>query len=228
LSKGSLEKYLEKQENDIELELTLQFLLGISRGMYHLHCEKIIHRDLASRNVLLSVSLIPKISDFGMSRYLLEGEDQGKTQTFKGPLRWMSPESINKRVYSTMSDVYSYSMTAIEIVTRKKPFPDLSPVQVITQVSRNALHPDLSSIEKVPNWLKDLIGKCASFEPGERVSFQMICKQLESFEEVKEVVKRYNYEYENYEEVPEIDFIPNKPANGPEEYETFTKEETKD
>jgi len=148
----------------------LQFLLGIGRGMYHLHCERIIHRDLACRNVFLSKSLIPKISDFAMSRYLIEGEDQGKTQSLKGPLRWMSPESISQNIYSSRSDVYSYAMTSIEIITRNKPFSDLEPIQVATLVSKNSLKkkPDLSNINIIiPDWLKELILKCCSFESNE-------------------------------------------------------------
>jgi len=186
LSNGSLENYLKNEkENNLEFNLILQFLIGIGRGMYHLHCEKIIHRDLASRNVLLPESLIPKISDFGMSRYLLEGEDEGKTQSLRGPLRWMSPESISKNIYSSKSDVYSYAMTSIEIITRNKPFPDLEPIQVATLVSKNSLKPDISNIDLIPNWIKDLILKCCSFEPNERSSFQDICKKLELNEQIQ-------------------------------------------
>ena len=64
LEGGSLCNYLEKDANPLNEENIFQLILGISRGMFHLHLENIVHRDLASRNVLLTSTLQPKISDF--------------------------------------------------------------------------------------------------------------------------------------------------------------------
>lgn len=59
--------------------------------MLHLHMEKVIHRDLAVRNILLTAHLEPKVSDFGMSRQV-SSDDASKTQSDVGPLKWMAPE----------------------------------------------------------------------------------------------------------------------------------------
>ena len=60
---GSLYEYLRK---DVEINFlqAIKIMFGIGRGMLHIHLENIIHRDLATRNVLLTASLQPKISDF--------------------------------------------------------------------------------------------------------------------------------------------------------------------
>jgi serine/threonine protein kinase len=63
MSNGSLLHFLTKNPT-MDIQLKFSIVLGISRGMVHLHSEKIIHRDLAARNVLLSSSLVPKICDF--------------------------------------------------------------------------------------------------------------------------------------------------------------------
>jgi serine/threonine protein kinase len=63
LVRGSLFNYL-KQHHDIEPALKLRIIFGIAKGMFHIHLEDIVHRDLATRNVLLSSTLEPKISDF--------------------------------------------------------------------------------------------------------------------------------------------------------------------
>jgi len=105
---GSLFNYLRNLEIKISNELQILFIVGIARGMFHLHSEKIVHRDLASRNVLLTKSLIPKISDFGMSRVNLENEDANKTSSNVGPLKWMAPECISENKYSNKSDVWAF------------------------------------------------------------------------------------------------------------------------
>jgi serine/threonine protein kinase len=53
--------------------------------MLHLTFEKIVHRDLAARNILLTIPLEPKISDFGMSRKLVE--DAHQTKSMIGPIK---------------------------------------------------------------------------------------------------------------------------------------------
>ena len=58
--------------------------------MLHLHRLGVIHRDLAARNILLTESLVPKVSDFGMSRVVLDTENANKTYANSGlPLKWM-------------------------------------------------------------------------------------------------------------------------------------------
>ena len=62
--------------------------LGMARGIAHLHACKIVHRDIAARNVLLHQD-IPKITDFGMSRLAQDEIVENTTQTKVGPIKWM-------------------------------------------------------------------------------------------------------------------------------------------
>jgi serine/threonine protein kinase len=68
---------------------------------------------LAARNILLTSSGTPKISDFGFSRSVEDGE--GTTRTMIGPLKYMSPEAIANQSYSTQSDVWSIGIVVWEI-----------------------------------------------------------------------------------------------------------------
>ena len=65
-----------------------------------------MHRDLAARNVLVGEDYIMKISDFGMARDLSHDEVYLKQTTGLLPIKWMSPESLFDRTYTSMSDVY--------------------------------------------------------------------------------------------------------------------------
>ena len=66
-----------------------------------------IHRDLATRNVLVHHNKVLKVADFGMTRDVYEDPDEVYVKTTKGkvPIRWMAPESLTLRTYSTESDV---------------------------------------------------------------------------------------------------------------------------
>jgi tRNA A-37 threonylcarbamoyl transferase component Bud32 len=97
LSRGSLYTLLHSAEK-VHDSQQMNIIRGIAAGMAHLHAQKIVHRDLAARNILLDNQLNAKISDFGLSRF--GGEDEEiKTKSDVGPIKWMSPEAIKDKVY---------------------------------------------------------------------------------------------------------------------------------
>ena len=77
----------------------------------------IVHRDLASRNVLVDDGKVLKITDFGMSRTTETNEIYVQKSKGRVPLKWMAIESIVAREFTTFSDVWSYGVTLWEITT---------------------------------------------------------------------------------------------------------------
>jgi len=92
-------------QKNLSVDDQLDIMKGIGAGMLHLSYEKIVHRDLAARNILLDRGHIPKVSDFGMSRVIIDNTNEGQTKTNVGPIKWMAPESIRTSEYSEKSDV---------------------------------------------------------------------------------------------------------------------------
>ncbi|XP_047066486.1 cysteine-rich receptor-like protein kinase 6 isoform X4 [Lolium rigidum] len=121
----SLDQILFDAEKREQLDWGKRYKIinGIARGLQYLHEDsqlKVIHRDLKASNVLLDTNMNPKISDFGLAKLFGSDQTQGVTSRVVGTYGYMAPEYALRGNYSVKSDVFSFGVMVLEIVTGKK------------------------------------------------------------------------------------------------------------
>lgn len=194
---GSLKDYLPKQR--LGVAHSLLFAQQICQGMDYLHSKRYIHRDLAARNVLVENERLVKIGDFGLTKYIPEGEVYYRVrENGDSPVFWYAIECLKESKFSFSSDVWSFGVTLYEILTRcdhrqnppTKLFEMMGAVhgqmtvmELINLLERNKRLP---SPRDCPHEVYTLMALCWDVDPSHRPSFQSLSESMEAIRQTYE------------------------------------------
>ncbi|KAK4775536.1 hypothetical protein SAY87_023497 [Trapa incisa] len=123
---GSVESHLhgaDKNTRPLDWDARMKIALGAARGLAYLHEDsnpRVIHRDFKASNVLLEDDFTPKVSDFGLAREATEGSQHISTRVM-GTFGYVAPEYAMTGHLLVKSDVYSYGVVLLELLTGRKP-----------------------------------------------------------------------------------------------------------
>ncbi|XP_068225530.1 focal adhesion kinase 1 isoform X4 [Palaemon carinicauda] len=172
---GEMRAYLQNNKDKLNLSTLVLYAFQLSTALSYLESKKFVHRDIAARNVLVYSHDCVKLADFGLSRWV---EEQSYYKASKGklPIKWMAPESINFRRFTSASDVWMFGVCMWEILMLGvKPFQGIKNNDVIKRIDngeRLALPPNC------PPRLYSLMSMCWTYEPSKRPSFKDIKEAL--------------------------------------------------
>ncbi|XP_017983373.1 PREDICTED: receptor-like serine/threonine-protein kinase ALE2 isoform X6 [Theobroma cacao] len=124
---GSVESHLHGVDKDsapLDWDARIKIALGAARGLAYLHEDsspRVIHRDFKSSNILLEHDFTPKVSDFGLARTAMDEEGRHISTRVMGTFGYVAPEYAMTGHLLVKSDVYSYGVVLLELLTGRKP-----------------------------------------------------------------------------------------------------------
>lgn len=138
--------------------------------MEFLGSKKCIHRDLAARNILVAKDLVVKIADFGLARDVHAQDYYRKMGDGRLPVKWMAPETLFQRRYTTQSDVWSFGILLWEIMTLgASPYPSVPSIEKLFQLLREGHRMECPA--NCPIDIYIIMRDCWNADPASRPTF---------------------------------------------------------
>ncbi|XP_075901103.1 tyrosine-protein kinase JAK2a isoform X2 [Nelusetta ayraudi] len=194
LPHGSLRDYLIKHRERFDSSKLLQYASQICKGMDYLASKRYIHRDLATRNILVESESRVKIGDFGLTKVLPQDKEYYTVlEPGESPIFWYAPESLTESKFSVASDVWSFGVVLYELFTYSD--KKCSPPVVFMEKMGNEKQGQmivyhlvdllkhgyrLPTPDSCPKEIERMMAECWSSDPRLRPTFSLLIHSVEA------------------------------------------------
>ncbi|BFU23676.1 protein kinase domain containing protein [Entamoeba histolytica] len=183
---GSIQDIMNKRNiTEIPKKIRIKFMIDGAKGISYLHSNGILHRDIKPANFLVvslddNIEVNCKLTDFGSARNI---NMMMTNMTFTkgiGTPKYMAPEILNRQHYKMQSDIYSFSITMLQIITWQDPFPKTLYPHPWSIADTITIGKRPNIIQEVEEDIKEIIEKSWEQEPKERITIDKIVRMLET------------------------------------------------
>ncbi|XP_017266254.1 tyrosine-protein kinase JAK2a isoform X2 [Kryptolebias marmoratus] len=190
---GSLKEYLNKNKKHIDSKRLLHYASQICKGMDYLGTKRYIHRDLATRNILVESETRVKLGDFGLTKMIPQDKDYYQVANpGESPIFWFAPESLNNK-FSVASDVWSFGVVLYELFTYSD--KNCAPPVIFMENMGNEKHGHMILVhffgllrngfrlpapDNCPTEIYKIMLDCWSFDPKLRPTFKSLVQRVET------------------------------------------------
>uniref|UniRef100_A0A673LSF4 Receptor protein-tyrosine kinase n=1 Tax=Sinocyclocheilus rhinocerous TaxID=307959 RepID=A0A673LSF4_9TELE len=173
---GSLLEHIQQHRESLNPQRLLNWCVQIAKGMYYLEEQRMVHRNLAARNILLKSDFIVQIADYGIADLLYPDDKKYFFNEIKTPIKWMALESILFRRYTHQSDVWSYGVTVWEMMSYgAEPYSAMRPQEVpdLLEKGERLSQPQICTID-----VYMVMVKCWMIDENVRPTFKELANEF--------------------------------------------------
>ncbi|RHZ78836.1 hypothetical protein Glove_155g78 [Diversispora epigaea] len=172
---GSLRNLLNNYFENLTWRKKYNILLKIVIGLTNIHEMGLMHKDFHSGNIVNRGLTLSYITDFGLCKPVTENNPEN----IYGVIPYMAPETLSRGEYTQASDIYSFGMVMLEVLTSYPPYYDIPHnVNLVNEICKG-LKPEIKC--EIPQFLKEIMEKCWNFEPFDRPTAAELTSQLDKY-----------------------------------------------
>ncbi|RHZ88208.1 hypothetical protein Glove_25g26 [Diversispora epigaea] len=173
---GSLRNLLNNKFKILNWRRKYVILSKVVMGLTNIHKMGLMHKDFHSGNIINQNFALSYITDFGLCKPVTENEPEN----VYGVIPYMAPETLSRGEYTKASDIYSFGMVMLEVLTSYPPYYNIPHNENLAMGICEGLKPEIKC--EIPQFLKEIMEKCWNFEPLNRPTAEELGSQLGKYD----------------------------------------------